>query len=230
MNQAENASVWIVIPAYNEGLALRTVLANLEPYGYSVVVVDDGSAVPAASKIMSRVPHVLRHCVNLGQGAALQTGITYALRRGAKYLVTFDADDQHVAAEIPSLLGPLERDEADVALGTRFAMGGSAVNISRRRLVTLKVATLMSRRSTGLNISDTHNGFRAFTAKAARKIRITQDRMSHASEILEQIARLGLRYVEVPVTIRYTEYSIAKGQKLSNAFNVMWESIAARFF
>src|SRR5262245_31998891 len=102
MGPSQNADVWVVIPAYNEGAALRTVIANLEPFGYSVVVVDDGSREPASALVTSRGKvRVLRHCLNLGQGAAIQTGLDFALLKGAKYLVTFDADDQHVASEIP---------------------------------------------------------------------------------------------------------------------------------
>ena len=226
--ETPNGSVWVVIPAYNEDAVLNEVLAGVCRYGYSVVVVDDGSRVPAATFVTEPV-HLLRHCVNLGQGAALQTGIDYALARGAEYVVTFDSDGQHLAEEIERLLEPLRTTDAQVALGTRFARGGRALNIKPMRVLTLKVGTLLTRLSTGLDITDTHNGFRALRRDAARKLRITQNRMAHASQILEEIARLGLRYAEVPVTIRYTEHSMRKGQKLSNAFNILWESMSERF-
>jgi glycosyltransferase involved in cell wall biosynthesis len=221
--------VWVVIPAYDEDAVLDDVLADVCRRGYSVVVVDDGSRVPAATLVTQPV-HLLRHCVNLGQGAALQTGIDYALARGAEFLVTFDSDGQHLAEEIERLLEPLRRGEADVALGTRFAPGGRAVDITPSRVLTLKLATRLTRLTTGLDITDTHNGFRALEANAARRLRITQNRMAHGSQILEEIAALGLRYVEVPVTIRYTEHSLKKGQKLSNAFNILWESLSQRLF
>ena len=220
---------WVVIPAYDEDAVLDAVLAEVCGRGYSVVVVDDGSRVPAASFVTQPV-HLLRHCVNLGQGAALQTGIDYALARGAEFLVTFDSDGQHAAEEIARLLAPLRRGDADVALGTRFAPGGRAVDIAPSRALTLRLATLLTRLTTGLDITDTHNGFRALEANAARRLRITQNRMAHGSQILEEIAALGLRYVEVPVTIRYTEHSLKKGQKLSNAFNILWESLSQRLF
>jgi len=152
-----------------------------------------------------------------------------ALTQGAEYLVTFDSDGQHLASEIALLVAPLQEGRADVALGTRFALGGTAVDISRKRALVLKLATMFSRRVTGLDITDTHNGFRGLTRSAAERLRITQNRMAHASQILEEIARLGLRYVEVPVTIRYTEYSLLKGQKLANGFNILWESMTEMF-
>ena len=224
-----NSDVWVVMPCFDEAGVLGSVLADLVPFGYSVVVVDDGSAVPAAAQVTHPGVRVVRHCVNLGQGAALQTGFDFALRHGAQYLVTFDSDGQHLAAEIASLVEPLRNGSADVALGTRFAMGGVAVDISRKRATVLKIATMLSRQTTGLDITDTHNGFRAFTRAAASRLRITQNRMAHASQILEEIARQGLRYVEVPVTIRYTEYSLKKGQKLANGFNILWESMTEMF-
>ncbi len=226
---AQSRDIWVVMPCYNESGVLGTVLGDIAPYGYSLVVVDDCSDVPVSSFVSQPFVRVVRHCVNLGQGAALQTGIDYAVAHGATYLVTFDSDGQHLASEIASLVEPLRQGVADVALGTRFALGGTAVDISRRRALVLRLATMLSRRVTGLNITDTHNGFRAFTRDAARRIRITQNRMAHASQILEEIARLDLRYVEVPVTIRYTEYSLLKGQKLANGFNILWESMTEMF-
>lgn len=224
-----SGDVWVVMPCFDEAGVLGSVLADLVPFGYSVVVVDDGSAVPAAIDVTHPNVRVVRHCVNLGQGAALQTGFDFALEHGAAFLVTFDSDGQHLASEIASLVEPLRNGTADVALGTRFAMGGSAVDISRKRATVLKLATMLSRRTTGLNITDTHNGFRAFTRAAASRMRITQNRMAHASQILEEVAHQGFRYVEVPVTIRYTEYSVKKGQKLANGFNILWESMTEIF-
>jgi len=92
----------------------------------------------------------------------------------------------------------------------------------------LKLATVFTRLTTGLKISDTHNGLRAFKAEALRKFNITQNAMAHASEILSEIARNKLTYREVPVTIRYTEYSKSKGQSVSNAINILFELFSRR--
>lgn len=224
----QSADTWIVLPAYNEDEVLRGVVAEVQSLGYSVVVVDDCSREPAAYLLRGLPISIVRHDVNLGQGAALQTGIDFALEHGAERIVTFDSDGQHAAKDIASLLAALEAG-ADVALGSRFMAGARVENISVTKLVTLKLAVLFTRVTTGLKITDTHNGLRALTRSAATKLRITQNRMAHASEILSEIGRLKFSYVEVPVTITYTEYSISKGQRVSNAFNILWENFTSRF-
>ena len=225
-----NQTVWVVIPSFNDNGPLAGVVAELTSLGYSVVVVDDCSTVPVATSVKTSKVHIVRHCTNLGQGAALQTGFEFALSKHAEYLVTFDADGQHSAADIEALLKPIRSGDAAVALGSRFATGGQALNISPSRRIVLRLATVFTCLTTGLRITDTHNGLRAFTADAARKIHITQNHMAHASQILDQISRLSIPYAEVPVTIRYTEYSQTNGQKLSNGINVLWESVVERLF
>ena len=224
-------SLWIVIPAYNEASVIAGVLEELHAAAAQwstlradVVVTDDCSSDNTCSVVRRFPVHLCRHVVNLGQGAALQTGIDYALQNGADIVVTYDSDGQHTPDSISKLVEPLINHEAEIALGTRFASGASAENISASKTVTLKSAVLFTRITTGLEITDTHNGLRAFTRLAAQKIRITQNRMAHASEILSEIARSKLPYKEVPVRIRYTEYSMAKGQKIGNALNILWES------
>jgi polyprenyl-phospho-N-acetylgalactosaminyl synthase len=143
----------------------------------------------------------------------LKTGIDYALSKGANYLVTFDTDGQHLVSDIPRLLEALDRERADFALGSRFLNPSRDMPLMRRTL--LLAATVFTTATTGLRLTDTHNGLRAFTRRGALALRLRQDRMAHASEILAEIARSGLRYVEVPVTIAYTDYSLAKGQRAS---------------
>jgi glycosyltransferase involved in cell wall biosynthesis len=171
---------------------------------------------------------VCRHPINLGQGAALRTGIEFATQRGARFIVTFDADGQHQAQEIPRMLKPLLDQECEVVLGSRFMEHGRVENIPLKKYVLLKIAVLFTRLTTGLPLTDTHNGFRAMTVSAANRIEITQNRMAHASQILRSIAALRIPFKEVPVTIRYTEYSMRKGQRLSNAINILWESVAEK--
>jgi glycosyltransferase involved in cell wall biosynthesis len=217
------SSVWVVIAAFNEGRTIRTVVESLA--AYNVVVVDDGSTDSTPRELAGTHAHVLRHMVNQGQGAALQTGITYALKEGAQFLVTFDADGQHSAADIPRMVQPLTTGEHEVALGTRFAGAGQAVGIPPTRKLLLKAALLVTRELTHLNVTDTHNGFSAFTAGAAAKMRITQNRMTHASQLLHQIRAHRLRYTEVPVTVVYSAETLEKGQKMSNSLNILWESL-----
>jgi len=229
------SSSWIVIPAYNEDESLPRVLREIQSHGrtengsepkldYTIVVIDDCSAVPITQLDLPEGVFVLRHLINLGQGAALQTGISFALSRGASEIVTFDSDGQHCVEDIHRLVEPVSSGKYDVCLGTRFASGGSAVGIPLFRFYFLKLAVLFTRLTTGLALTDTHNGFRCFSRSAASQISITQNRMSHGSQILSEIKRCHLNFLEVPVTIRYTSYSLNKGQRLSNAFNIVWES------
>lgn len=212
-------STWVVIAAFNEGRVIRSVVRELVAEGWSVVVTDDGSHDDTFEQ--ARVPGVvvLRHVLNLGQGAALQTGIDYAVLQGAAHIVTFDADRQHDAADIPRLLEAMA--DADIALGSRFLGHVEGARGPRRAL--LKLAVIVSNVLIGIKLTDAHCGLRAFRASAAPALRMTQERMAHASELLRQVARSRLRVVEVPVTIRYSNYSTAKGQRGFEALRIMFD-------
>jgi glycosyltransferase involved in cell wall biosynthesis len=225
--QAElGQKIWVVIAAYNEARVIGRVVADVRRRGYPVALVDDGSRDLTAEIAEAAGAAVVRHPVNLGQGAALQTGIEFALEHGADVIVTFDADGQHRSAEIASLVDALAQHGVDFALGSRFL--GRAVSLPPSRRVLLKAATLFTRLTSGLVLTDTHNGLRAMTRRGASAIRLRQNRMAHASELLNQIAASGLRYVEVPVTIEYTAYSLAKGQKLGDALAILIDLSARR--
>jgi polyprenyl-phospho-N-acetylgalactosaminyl synthase len=219
---------WVVIAAHNEAPVIAAIIADLRSTGYAVLVVDDGSTDGTAEVARRAGAIVVRHPFNLGQGAALQTGIEFALTHGAELLVTFDADGQHRAADIGSLITALAANSADFALGSRFL--GQAVNQPSARRLALVAATWFTRVATGLDISDTHNGLRAMTRRGASRICLRQNRMAHASEILSQIAESGLRYVEASVTIEYTAYSLGKGQKLRDSFRILIDLFTRRMY
>lgn len=223
--------IFVVIPAYNEGVVIQQTLQGVLDLGYSVVVIDDGSS-DNTYELAARLPvHVLRHPTNLGQGAALATGLQYALSQSAQIIVTFDADGQHAPEDIPNLLAPIQAGEVEVCLGSRFLPNphnGETLKIPWRRKILLKAAILFTGLTEGIWLSDVHNGLRAFSASAARQIRITQNRMAHASEIISEISRLKLKYCEIPVQVRYTAYARRKGQKASDALNIMIELLEER--
>lgn len=219
-------SVLVIVPAYNEGSVIRTVIGGLARAGLRIVLVDDGSTDGTGEIARRAGATVLRHPVNRGQGAAIQTGIVYALEQGADFIATFDADGQHDPDDIPRMLASLAESGAEVALGSRFL--GQARDIPRVRRILLRAATLFTNITTGVHLSDTHNGLRVMTVRAALSLRIRQDGMAHASEIIEQIGSKALKYVEVPVTVRYTDYSRGKGQSSLDALNVLYNLLAGR--
>ena len=228
MDVDQRAQVFLTIPAYNEGPVIRATLAPLVATGFSVVVVDDGSTDDTWAQLAGLGAHRLRHPFNLGQGAALQTAMSYALRQGAEYIVHFDADGQHNPDDIETLLEPLLAGETDVVLGSRFLREEDwlAVPPERRRL--LKAAVVVNGLLTGLWLSDAHNGARAFTRQAAQKVKLRENGFAHASEILQQIRSQELRYVERPTRIRYTDYSQLKGQKATNSINILLDLLIRR--
>jgi len=219
-------ALWVVIPAFNEAQVIADVVAGVRARYSNVIVVDDCSRDETGTNALRAGAVVLRHPLNLGQGAALETGIRYALSRGAEYIVTFDADGQHRVSDIAVLLDRQHETGTDVVVGSRFL--GAAHGMPPLRRIVLKLAVAFMRLTSGVPMSDAHNGFRLFTRRAAERIRIRQNRMAHASEIIEQIGSLGLSISEAPVTIVYTEYSLRKGQRLGNAVNIIWEMLLAR--
>jgi polyprenyl-phospho-N-acetylgalactosaminyl synthase len=222
-----HAQVFVVVPAFNEAEAIGAVLAELRATGATIVVVDDGSSDATARVAAESGAVVLRHIVNRGQGAAIQTGVTHALRRGARIVVTFDSDGQHDSGDLDALVAPVATGTADVVLGSRFLEPRSAVPPARRLL--LKLAVIFTRLTSGLRVTDAHNGLRAFSRRAAATIDIKLDRMAHASELMDQIRRGRLRYAEVPVRVRYTPYTRRKGQRGIHALRVAFDYLVGRW-
>jgi len=217
----------VIIAAYNESAVLGRVLSDVLHCGCRVLVIDDGSRDATREVALRSGATVVRHPVNLGQGAALQTGIDYALAHDADVIVTYDADGQHRASDIEGLLAAIEQEHAEFALGGRIR-GRSTIPPAKR--LVLQAATAFTRLTTGLRITDTHNGLRAMTRRGAAAIQLRQNRMAHASEILTQIAKSGLRYVEVPVTVEYTAYSMAKGQRIADAVMILLDLFVGKLY
>jgi len=215
----------VVIPAYNEQAVIEQVLRDLCDYPYMIVLVNDGSSDDSGQIARNFPIHYLEHICNLGQGAALQTGIIYALRNLlADVIVTFDADGQHNPSQISDLIQPVVAGKYEIALGSRFLEPANQKAIPKNKRWLLKTAVFFTKLSTGLPITDTHNGFRAFSRYAASTITITQNGFAHASEILSQIKKNKIHFCEVPVSVSYSAYAISKGQPIINALNILWDS------
>ncbi|MFA6593830.1 MAG: glycosyltransferase family 2 protein [Candidatus Buchananbacteria bacterium] len=212
----------IIIPAYNEAEKISSVVLAVkaaQPESL-IIVVDDGSGDATAELAASAGADVLRHKINRGQGAALKTGVEYAFRRYIDAAVFFDADGQMEPSEIKLLAAELSQGY-DVVLGSRNL--GRALNMPLAKKIAKKLALYFTRFTTGLKLTDTHNGFQAWTSGSLKRLNLGQDRQAYASEVLHEIKRLKLKYCEVPVTIRYTGYSIKKGQSIWNAFGILWD-------
>jgi polyprenyl-phospho-N-acetylgalactosaminyl synthase len=227
---APDQSRFVVVPAYNEASVIGPTVRPLIDAGFSVVVVDDGSSDGTWEEIQQLPVYGLRHPINLGQGAALQTGMAFALKQGADFVIHFDADGQHRPVDIQVVLQPLLDGEVDVALGSRFLSASSAAVVPFRRRLFLRGATYVNFLLTGVLLSDAHNGLRALTRDAAQRIQFRENGYAHASEILHQIRSHRLAYTERPTTVLYSEYSVAKGQSLWNGFNIVFELIMTKLF
>lgn len=213
------SGVWVVVPAFNEESVVGEVIHGLLGSFANVICIDDASSDRTHEVALSAGATVLRHVVNLGQGASLQTGIDYALSVGAEIVVTFDSDGQHRVEDALRLVERISQGDVDVALGSRFLERGT--NFSWQKRAVLRLATAFGNLTSRIHLTDAHNGLRAFTRDAASRIHIYQNRMAHASEIVSQISQLQLRYAEVPVQVLYTDYSRAKGQSVWNSVNIL---------
>jgi len=221
---AVNADVWVVIPLYNEYTVIGTVVTELREVFPNIVCIDDGSTDDSAAVAAAAGARVLKHPTNLGQGAALQTGIEYARSRPETgFLVTFDADGQH---RIEDALGMLQRardEDLGIVFGSRFLDDRTQMGWAKR--LVLRTAAFVTNRTTHLRLTDAHNGLRVIRIDAARGINMHQDRMAHATEIVLQLGRTHLPWREHPVEVLYTDYSRAKGQSLLNSINILIDLI-----
>lgn len=216
------SKTWVVIPMFNEATVVGKVIEGLLGTFPNVVCVDDGSRDGSVVVARNAGAVVVEHPVNLGQGAALQTGIEYALQDPlTDSIVTFDADGQHRVEDAAAMVARLRAESLDAVLGSRFL--DSRTKLTTMKRVVLKVAALQMKLSTGLNLTDAHNGLRVLGRDVAGRINLTQNRMAHASELVHQLAAFKVRYVEHPVHIIYTDYSKAKGQSLLNSVNIVAE-------
>ena len=222
-----NTDVWIIIPVYNEGPVIKGVLEQVLTTFPNVVCVDDGSADNSAAEIAQTGAHLVRHPINMGQGAALQTGLSYAVRRtGGQYFVTFDADGQHRVEDVLSMLEIVRDDRADVVLGSRFLGNSDTVPLIKQ--IVLRTVVMLVPACRRLKLAYAHNGLRLLGRAAAERVRITQNGMAHASEIAGWLAHSRLRVAEAPVTVLYTDYSRNKGQSLINGINILFDVSMAR--
>ena len=224
MNKSQT---YITIPLYNDSKMILKVIKSLKDKGYNnIVVVDDGSKDNGYDVVKKNTDVIVtKHIINRGQGAALQTAMEIAIEKGAKYIVHFDSDGQHDVKDIDHMLNTLIEGKYDIVLGSRFLQKN---DIPLKKRILLKGGIVFTYILSQIWLTDVHNGLRVMTAETAKKLNIQHDRMEHASEILDKIKVLNLKYTEVPVTIHYTKYSMSKGQSISNSINIAFKLISSK--
>lgn len=215
--------VVLVIAALNEEKKIAKVVLEASHYVHKIIVVDDGSTDKTSSVVTGKKVILIRHIINLGQGAALQTGFDYAKTLSPSVVITYDADGQFSASDIPKFTKPILSGKTDVVLGSRFL--GKSLNMPTSRLMVLKFGIIFTRLFSNIKLSDTHNGFRAFSGEAIKKINLKHNRWAHPSEVIYQIRKNNLRVLEVPITVRYSKYSWQKGQRNIEALKIPLELV-----
>jgi glycosyltransferase involved in cell wall biosynthesis len=218
--------LFVVVPAYNEEKTVAKVVTELCEMNYMVVVVDDGShdkthnIVKNLQKKYPQQISIYSHIINRGLGAALKTGMDASLRKGAKYIVTFDADCQHDPYDIDNVCEPLKIDEADVVLGDR-----NFNDMPRSKKMANLIMNFITLLFYGVRANDSQSGLRAFNRKATELIEINSRGYGVSSEIVREIKRNHLRLNEVPIKTIYTPYSISKGTNASVGFKILLKMI-----
>jgi len=217
----------VVIPAYNEKTEILVeVLYALRNYSFDVIIVDDGSSSPLKLKA-SNLISIIRHIKKKRQGAALNTGTMKAYQLGYDYCAHFDADGQHSADNLLSMLNEMQNSNADILIGSRFLRKETRQEIPWSKKIVLKGGTVLNYLLSGIWLTDSNCGIRVLNRKAMEKLVFRAERMAHASELIWLIKKHGLKYKEFPVYIKYTAYSKMKGQNLYRLFPVTWEVIKA---
>ena len=223
-NQVKQPGVVVIVPLFNEETVIADVVTGLHKEFSTVVCVDDGSTDNSAAIAEAAGATVIRHPYNLGQGAALQTGIVYARSLPTTdYVVTFDADGQHRVEDVVGMLAVAREKNLAIVFGSRFLDRRTKPGFAKKTV--LKVAVFITRMVTGLKLTDAHNGLRVIRRDALDHVNLIQDRMSHATEIVQQLANSKKRWREYPVEVLYTEYSKKKGQSLLNSINILFDLV-----
>lgn len=207
-----NSNVLVVIPAYNEALNLPNVLKGLRTTNYNICVIDDGSTDNTVSVLKKENVEFIIHSSNQGQGAALNSGLLYAIKHNYKYIVHFDADGQHDHKDISLLMSTMKQKDVDIVIGSRFLLRESKNSVPAIKVLLLHIAKLFEGVRTGIWLTDAHCGLRLLKIDSCQDLNFKVHGMGHASFLLNEIKRLNLSYAECPVNIRY----LKKESMLSN--------------
>ena len=194
--------ITIGIPAYNEEKNIAKIITKLKKITDSIIVCDDGSSDMTSEIAKNLGVIVISHKKNMGYGAAIRTIFEKSAEIGSDILVTFDADGQHRIEDVSRVLHPLENNEADIVIGSRFL--GKQSNVPNYRKLGIKVITQVTNSSIKTKLTDSQSGFRAYSKQVLSKISLSEIGMGISTEILIKASSEGLRITEVPITILYS--------------------------
>jgi dolichol-phosphate mannosyltransferase len=215
-----------IIPAYNEEKRIGQVIRGAAPFVDRVIIVDDGST-DATSRISKDAgAFLVTHHENSGPGAATMTGIEAARSIGASIVITLDADGQHSPADIPALLQPVSRDEADIVFANRF---GRRNNIPFIRRVFNGLGNLVTFFATGMWVEDSQCGFKVFGPRALAQIDLRMSGFEFCTEIVRETVQHRWRIREIPVKVVYSEYTLAKGQSFASGIKTALKILLRSF-
>lgn len=215
-----NKDILIVIPAYNEGRVIGSVVRDIIKEGYkNILVINDASSDNTKSEAEKNGAEVISHVINRGgPGAPTMTGIIYARNKGYKKVVLMDADGQHSPSDIKKLLK--YSNKFDFVIGSRMVSNFENMPFIRKFLNF--GGSLVTWFFFGLFVRDSQSGFKVLNRKAIEKINLTYDTFEFCSEMIGEIYKHNLSYKEVPIKVIYTDHSQSKGQSLRNGFRMIW--------
>lgn len=218
--------ILVIIPAYNEEKTIKSIIEDLKRNGYlNILVVDDGSNDRTFEIANGLNVYVARHLLNRGLGSALATGFEIAKILDFDTIVTYDADGQHDAEDIMNLVEVIQRNEADVAIGSRMLI---RKGMPWKRVFYNKIANAITLLIYGFSMSDTQSGLRVLNRKAYNLLNIETSKMECSSEIVYKIKKGGLRFKEVKIKPIYTDYSLSKGQSFSRGIKTLIRLMLSR--
>lgn len=203
--------ICIVMPVYNEASVIPDVVCELREAGdFTIIIVDDGSQDNSFGVAEKLGVFAVRHKINRGKGAAVKTGIEVAKRLNADVVVTMDGDGQHDPLDIEFLVKPIVEDGYDVVLGSRLIDHDGMPVI---KIIANKIGNVFTWFFYGIFVSDSQSGFRSFSKYAIQVIDTKADKYEYDSKVIREMKNNRLKFVEVPVQVRYTEYSMGKKHK-----------------
>jgi len=215
-----NKGVYIIIPAKDEGNRIAGVLHQILNAGYSnIIVVNDGSKDNTTDVAKKFGVCIVNHLINLGAGAATQTGIEYALQKNAEIIVTIDADHQHMPADIKSLIDLLINKQVDIVIGSRFLKKTN--KIPATRIFYNKIANVITYFVTGVRVTDSQSGMKAFTADFAKKSKLNFNGFEFSVEMIRNIKVNNAKFLESPIDVIYTKDTLSKGQNLLTGIKML---------